>query len=684
LALSIGCLIRSRPAPARKEGASVPRFRLSRLAAPRGAGLLLAACCGLGVGVGVGVGGMAANAQSAPTNQSAQGVPSTVAPYTNPFAPNLQAGTKGKTPPWEKFDRPPARSTQSEDDNGLPGTFKPVQTIKTIKPLQPPPSGTATTGFDATNAPRQRRNANTFATSADSTAAYGAAASGAGAYGATSNGGATANTTYGNGAYGNSAYGNTTYGSAGDRNTAYGAQANAPTTAQNASPYQQPIPPLSGDQAFAEAPGEPPVSPINPIRKPKKKNRAHPDEPTDPFAPAGIRLGSFDIYPAIEVLGGYDSNPTASDGGNGAAIYTVAPDLKVDSDWGRHALKAELRGSYTGYSPDSSPTLSRPYLKGKVDGRIDASRDTKINLGGRVLVSTDNPGSPNLQAGLSKLPIYTTFGGSAGVTQSFNRFELKLTGDAQRTAYQDSELTDGTTVSNKDRNYNQFGATLRGSYEMTPGVKPFVEIGADTRRHDQEPDSYGYDRNSKGVTGKVGTTFELTRLLTGEVSLGYTHRDYADARFGSVGGLIGNASLIWDADALNTVKLTASSTVEESSVAGVSGVFYRNVALQYDHAYRRWLIGSLKLGLGVDTYKGGSTSSSTTTISTICGCVITEPGQTTPDRQDLIYTAGFGVTYKFTRELWLKGEFSQKWVRSNVAGNDYNDSLFLFGIRLQR
>ncbi|MEJ2625613.1 MAG: outer membrane beta-barrel protein [Pseudolabrys sp.] len=625
------------------------RFRLSRLAAPRGAGVLLAACCGLGAvlgaAFGVGFGCVAANAQSAtsdPSAQTTQAVPSIAAPYINPFAPQSQAGTKGTVPAWEKFDRPPTRRRQgnSRSDNGRPRTF---QRVQTIKPIKPPPSGMGKTGFDASNGAERRRNAPASGTPGNSTSAYG------------------------NGSYGNSAY---------------GAQANTATAPQN--PYQQPIPPLPAEQARAEAPGQPPVTRINPIRTRTKKRRPHPDEPTDPFAPTGIHAGSFEVFPAIEVLGGYDSNPNSTDGGKGAAVYTVAPELKVDSDWGRHSLKAELRGSYTGYSPDNSPTLSRPYFKGKVDGRIDLTRDTKINLGSNILVSTDNPGSPDLQAGLSKLPLYFTMGHSLGITQSFNRFELKATGDFQRTQYQDSELTDGTTVSNKDRNYNQFGGSLRGSYEMTPGVKPFAEVSADTRRHDQEPDSYGYDRNSNGITGKVGTTFELSRLLTGEISLGYTHRNYDDPRFGSVGGLVGDASLIWTADALNTFKLTASSTVEESSVSGVSGVFYRNVALQYDHAYRRWLIGSLKLGLGVDTYEGGSTSSSTTTVSTISGSVITEPGQTTPNRQDLTYSAGFGLTYKFSRELWLKGQFSQKWVRSNVSGNDYNDSLFLFGIRLQR
>ena len=56
-----------------------------------------------------------------------------------------------------------------------------------------------------------------------------------------------------------------------------------------------------------------------------------------------------------------------------------------------------------------------------------------------------------------------TYGGNVGIAQRFNRFELTAKGDAQRTAYQDSQLTDGTTASNKDRNYNQYGVTLRGA-----------------------------------------------------------------------------------------------------------------------------------------------------------------------------------------------------------------------------
>ena len=444
----------------------------------------------------------------------------------------------------------------------------------------------------------------------------------------------------------------------------------APAQIEPVSRYQIPVPPLSSDATNAAispnstlaiapgSPGAPPVE-IGPIRKPPKKRNAHPDIPDDPYAPLGIRAGAFDFFPAMELIGGYNTNPGATPGGAAAWMYTLAPELLMHSNWSRHELKAELRGSYTGYTPDQEPTLSRPYFNGKIDGRIDVTRDTKIGVQARALVSTDNPGSPNLQAGLAKLPVYMTFGTALGITQSFNRFEFTLKGDAERTRYQDSVLTDGSTVSNDDRNFNTFGATLRGSYETLPGVKPFIEGGLDTRRHDLEFDSSGFARNSNGVTVKVGSTLALTKQLTGEIAFGYTKRNYEDSRLEPLSGLIGDASLIWTANALTTVKFTATSSAGESTVVGVSGVLYRDVGLQIDHAFRRWLIGTVKLGFGVDDYIG-------------------------QDRIDKRYAAGLGLTYKINRTVQIKGEFRQDWLRSSISGGDYTASTFLLGLRFQR
>jgi len=408
------------------------------------------------------------------------------------------------------------------------------------------------------------------------------------------------------------------------------------------------------DAVVFGAPGAPPVQ-IGPIRK---KPKAH-GEPDDPYAPLGIHVGSFNLFPAVELIGGYDSNPGHEPGGPAAALFTVAPELRAQSNWSRHEVKVDLRGSYNWYIPDETPALSRPYVNGKVDGRIDVAGDMRVDVSGRVLISTDNPGSPNLQAGLAKLPIYVVGGGTIGLGERFNRFDLSIKGDIERTVYQQSTLTDGSTASNDDRNYDQYGGVLRGGYEASPGLAPFAEIAVDTRVHDLSTDFSGYQRNSNGVRGMVGAKFELTRLITGEAALGYTQRVYEDPRLPNISAPVGSASLLYDVDALTKVKLIAASVVGESTIPGVSGVLYRDIGLQIDHSFRYWLVGTLKLGFGVDDYVGS-------------------------DRIDNRYTVAVGLTYKLNRCAQVRGEFRQNWLRSTVTGVDYNESVFLLGLRFQR
>src|SRR6185295_4695428 len=47
----------------------------------------------------------------------------------------------------------------------------------------------------------------------------------------------------------------------------------------------------------------------------------------DPYAPIGIHAGSFLLFPALELSGGYDSNPLRRPGGPGAGVFIVAPEL---------------------------------------------------------------------------------------------------------------------------------------------------------------------------------------------------------------------------------------------------------------------------------------------------------------------------------------------------------------------
>ncbi len=377
-----------------------------------------------------------------------------------------------------------------------------------------------------------------------------------------------------------------------------------------------------------------------------------------PFDPVGIAAGSFRLRPAIEISGGYDTNPARTTTGGGASNFgIVAPELQAASNWSRHELTANLRGSYTSYG--AAPSLDRPAFDGKIDGRIDVTSLSRIDLESRVLVATDNPGSPNIQAGLARLPVSTDVGGSVGVGQRFNRFDVAIKGGIDRTTYQNSVFTDGTIASNDDRNFDQYSAQLRVGYELTPAVRPFVELDADRRHHDLPFDLSGFDRDSHGSAVKVGSTFELSRILTGQLAFGYLQRTYTDPALPDIRGPSLDGSLTWLATALTMFKLTAVTTVSESTLAGVSGVFTHELGAEVDHAFRTWLDATLKFTFDRDAYVG-------------------------EQRLDNRYAGSFALTYKLNREMQLKGELRREWLTSSVPGNNYQAYVALLGVRLQR
>ena len=440
-----------------------------------------------------------------------------------------------------------------------------------------------------------------------------------------------------------------------------------PLAAANRPGAKLPVPPSSAYELPTDITAEitPPTSTPPPGTPPL--NTLPPGTPQPPlplaggdaYAPVGIRGGSFLFFPAVELSSGYDTNPAHVPGGPPSPYFVVAPELRLQSLWSRHSLSATVVGTYTDYTSGAlQPSLSRPYLNSTIDGRVDVTRDTQILLQNRVTVSTDNPGSPNLSAGLSRLPINTTVGGTVGVAQNFNRLDFTLRGTIDHATYNNSVLTDGESVSNADRNFNQYAGIARVGYELDPGLKPFVEVQEDERIHDDEFDRNGLRRDSVGTSAKAGAALDLFGSLTGEIAFGYMQRDYQDPSLPTISGAIADGSLIWRMTGLTTAKLTASSVVNESIVPGASGAFSRDVNLQVDHALRRWLIASLKLGYGRDQYVG-------------------------IDRDDNRYFVSIGLQYMFTRSISAKGEVREDWLTSNTAGVAYNATSVLAGIRLQ-
>jgi hypothetical protein len=422
-------------------------------------------------------------------------------------------------------------------------------------------------------------------------------------------------------------------------------------------PAQAPVP---GRVFFPARPGAPPLTPDGEIATvaTTPPYRRQPFE-EKPFDPLGIQVGAFNFKPAFDYARGFDTNPARNSGPPAQSswfnIYTT--DLLAVSNWDRHQVIATLRGSYATY--DTMHALDRPNVDARLNTRIDVTRETQLLLEGRYLLFTDYPGSPNVQAGIAHLPLATDLGTTIGIGQQFNRLDVTLKCIFDRTVYNDSEFTDGTTASNVGRDFNKYGAQLRAGYEVMPGARPFVELGSERRIYDLEFDAGGNDRTSLGYYGRAGTTLDFARKLVGEVSVGYLSRSYRDPTLEAIRGWTVDSALTWFATPLTTVKLLSVTTVTETTLTGVSGAFTRETTLQIDHAFRRWLIATVRFTRAIDDYVGSP-------------------------RKDLRYAASTAIAYTMTRELWLRGEYRNEWRHSTEPGNDNFAHVWLLGLRLQR
>jgi hypothetical protein len=437
---------------------------------------------------------------------------------------------------------------------------------------------------------------------------------------------------------------------------------NPPPPLTSGAPSRLSFPPSQSANKTPIAPGMAGTVVGQPLRK-----RLRVDD--DPFGAVGDYAGSFLIKSALELSAGYDTNPARTAVPRGSPFYVVAPEFLAVSDWERHALVADLRGSFTGYGntfpPPADGTVSpapvnvdRPDFTGHVDGRLDVTNDTRLLAQTRLRVATDNPGSPNIQAGLARYPIYASFGGTFGVDQNFNRLQISAGATVDRTAYTDSKLTDGTFSTNDDRNFNQFGGIGRVSYDLMPGVKPFVEIEGDSRVHDLRFDRNGYARDSSGGYVKGGTSFEFSRLLTGEIGVGYAARDYVDTRLNRLEGLLVSSSLTWTVTPLTTAKFYSDTAISETTLPGTSGVLTHTYTVEVDHDFRRWLTGIGRFTWGSLDYQGDS-------------------------RHDKFYSLSGDVIYKMSRNIWLKGTLRRDWLDSNLPGNSTASTVVMVGVRLQ-
>jgi hypothetical protein len=376
----------------------------------------------------------------------------------------------------------------------------------------------------------------------------------------------------------------------------------------------------------------------------------------DPYEPTGFTAGNFLVKPSVDLTTGYDTNPARVPRGGGSPFVVVAPAVSVRSQFDRHQLNADVRAAYV--DDTQLNLISHPTVDARVNGRYDFTDTTALNGEGHFALDADDPGTARFTGRFAKIPLVSTTGGTVGVTQKFDPLEVSVKGAVDHLQFQNVLLTDGQTLSNQDRNFNQYAVQSRVSYGLTNEFHPFVDVAVDRRVHEMPVDMLGFRRDSTGTAVEGGVTFALTDKLTGDAAVGYLVRQYQDAMLRPVSGFIADANLMYQLSKEDMLQFGAKSQVAEIAEAGISGVFKRDVTFELDHQFRPWLVGTVMAGYGADVFVGST-------------------------RVDNRYFVDFGMLYKVSRLLQLQAHVRQEMTQSNVKENNLDATVVTVGARVQ-
>lgn len=363
----------------------------------------------------------------------------------------------------------------------------------------------------------------------------------------------------------------------------------------------------------------------------RDRNIAVMQRPRPDYDAAGVRAGSFMLYPRLVV--GVDSNDnifaqktkTTSD-----TLWHIQPEVSLASDWNRHSLLLYARGDLTRYSKNDTENTDDFGLGAR--GRIDVSRATNLTGGASFDQQTEPRTSPNAPTAAKEPTQYDLTKAYVGASHEFNRLKLAGNFNVAKYNYEDVATGAGGKLDQDYRDRTVTALTGRADYAISPDTALFVEVTGNRRDYRQDRPTVALTRDSDGVNAYVGANFELGAVARGEIGVGYMKQNYKDAAAKDADGFGARAKVEWFPTQITTVTLSGSRAIEDSASQKIASYVANRADLSVDHELLRNVILSANVGTGKDEYQGST-------------------------RKDKVVNAGLRGTYLINRRVGLTGAY---------------------------
>jgi hypothetical protein len=384
---------------------------------------------------------------------------------------------------------------------------------------------------------------------------------------------------------------------------------------------------------------------------------AAPRPDDDPFAPVGISVGTFVLRPSVEEGITATSNADSSVGGKSAVLSETTLRVNATSDWALNSATIDAYGTFrktlSGQDVDD--------VRGRVDGTLNLDLDNDWRAIARLgyEAGPESASSPVVIPDTTSEPLHQAIDGSLGIEKDVGKARLALTGAVERDLYGDADLEGGGTLSQKDRNATLYTATLRGGYEISPALTPFVETEIGRRVYDQRADASGYERSANRLGFRAGTEIDLGEKLNGEVSAGWIREALDDERLPAISGASVDADLKWSPERGTIVGLNGTTTLEGSTTPGESGSILYSGRLSLERQIRSDLTANATLGADWRDYAGSN-------------------------GYDRILSAEAGLTWWLNRYAGITTRARYEKQTSNLQDRDYDAASVFLGLKVQR
>jgi len=372
------------------------------------------------------------------------------------------------------------------------------------------------------------------------------------------------------------------------------------------------------------------------------------------FDPLPVRVGAFEARPELGFSAGFTDNLFAV-GVNEIddTFVGFAPQVELDSTWSRHALGFRAVLDHLEYSDISSE--SRTNFGLGADGRIDAS--SNVSLFGSVRFDDLTEPRSNIASlqNASEPVEYSRVGGEAGFLYESGRIKFRTALGLETFDFDDIELNGGLIQDQDFRDRDETTLSGRLSYAVERDWAVFGEVIRTENDYDPPNIFNAFNRDSQGTIARVGTDFELSSLMRGDIGIGYQQYEYDDPAFEDVDGLSVAANLQWFVTQLTTITGGAQRTVIDPGLVLSNAAIESSVSARADHELRRNVILT------------GEARFTNFDFESI-------------NRDDDRFTAKVGATWKVNPNIWLDGSYELTDQSSNVQ--DFTENRVLFGLRI--